>query len=298
MCWPRPVTGPRVCNRLLLALLAALVLAGCSKPEPAQPALWQVEGPNGEQAWLFGTIHALPEPVEWRSAKIEAALAASDLLVLEVAAVGDDAEIGKVFAGLAQSPGLAPLAMRLPPEDRSELQTDMSDAGLAPGALDGLETWAAALALQQAVVAREGIDSANGIDRALLKGWTKPVEELEGAAAQLAIFDRLAEDDQRALLLAVLRGGDAGEEADHLARAWARGDMALIGKEVEGDFLSDPDLREALLVGRNRAWVLKLEASLKRGARPFVAVGAAHMVGAEGLPAQLGAKGFKVTRVQ
>jgi uncharacterized protein len=287
-----------VSNRLLLALLAALALSSCAKPEPAKPALWQVEGPDGQQAWLFGTIHALPEPVEWRSAKIAAALAASDRLVLEIAAVGDGAAIGAIFARLGQSPGLAPLAMRLVPEDRAELQSDMAAAGLAPGALDGLETWAAALALQQAVAAREGIDASNGIDRALVRGWTKPVEELEGVAAQLAIFDRLAEDDQRALLLAMLHGGDSGEEAERLARAWAQGDMALIGKEIEGDFLADPELREALLVGRNRAWAARLEASLKQGSRPFVAVGAGHMAGPEGLPAMLAARGYTITRVQ
>ncbi len=285
-------------SRASLALLAALALAACTKPEPAKPALWQVAGPNGQQAWLFGTIHALPEPVEWRTAKIADALAASDRLILEVAAIGDGAEIGKTFARLGQSPGLAPLPMRLAPEDRAELQSDMTEAGLAPGALDGLETWAAALALQQAVAAREGIDSSNGIDRALVRAWTKPIEEFEGAVTQLSIFDRLAEDDQRALLLAVLRGGDAAQEAAYLAKAWAQGDMALIGKAVEGDFLADPELREALLVGRNRAWMEKLEASLGKGARPFVAVGAAHLAGAEGLPALLAARGYKVTRVQ
>ena len=285
-------------SRLQLGLVAALVLASCARPEPASPALWLIEGQGGERAWLFGTIHALPDPVEWRTAKIEAALDASDQLVLEVAAVDDGATIGKIFARLGSSPGLASLPMRLSPEDRSELQSDMAAVGLAPGALDRLETWAAALALQQAVAAREGIDSSNGIDRALVRGWNKPVAELEGAATQLAIFDRLAEDDQRALLLAVLRGGKAGEEIERLARAWMQGDMALIGKEVEGDFLSDPELREALLVGRNRAWVVKLEASLKQGARPFVAVGAAHLAGPEGLPAMFSAKGYKVTRVQ
>jgi uncharacterized protein len=287
-----------VFSRLLLALLAALALSSCARPEPARPALWHVEGPNGEQAWLFGTIHALPEPVDWRTDRIEAALAASDRLILEVAAVGDGAEIGKIFAQLGQSPGLARLAMRLVPEDRAELRSDMAEAGLAPGALDGMETWAAALALQQAVAARAGIDSANGIDRALVRGWAKPVDELEGAVAQLAIFDALAEDDQRTLLLALLRGGDAGDESERLASAWARADMALIGKEVEGDLLADPELREALLTGRNRAWTEKLAASLKSGARPFVAVGAAHLAGPEGLPAMLSAKGYKVTRVQ
>jgi uncharacterized protein len=298
MCWPRPDIRPRVSSRILLALFAALVLAGCSKPEPANPALWRVEGPNGEQAWLFGTIHALLDPVEWRSAKIEAALASSDRLILEVAAVNDPAAIGKIFVRLGQSPGLAPLPMRLPPEDRTELQSDMTGAGLAPNALDGLETWAAALALQQAVAAREGIDSSNGIDRALVRGWTKPIEELEGAAAQLAIFDRLAEDDQRALLLAVVRSGDTGEESQRLALAWAQGDMRLIAREIDGDFLSDPELLEALLTGRNRAWAEQLQASLNHGARPFVAVGAAHMAGPEGLPSMLTARGYKVTRVQ
>jgi uncharacterized protein len=287
-----------VSNRILLALLAALALASCAKPEPANPALWRVEGPRGEQAWLFGTIHALPDPVDWRTARIEAALAASDRLMLEVAAIGDDAAIGKSFAQLGQSPGLAPLAMRLPPEERGELQADMRAAGLASGSLDGFETWAAALALQQAVAAREGLDGSSGVDRALASRWTKPVEEFEGAEAQLAIFDRLAEDDQRALLLAVLRGGDVGDESERLAKAWARGDMALIAREIDGEFLSDPELREALLTGRNRTWTEKLDARLKQGARPFVAVGAAHLAGPEGLPAMLGTKGYKVTRVQ
>lgn len=287
-------------NRILRALLGALILAlaACARPEPANPALWQVEGPKGERAWLFGTIHALPAPVNWRSAKIAAALAASDRLVLEVAAIDDAAQMGKLFAALGQSRGLAPLAMRLPAEDRAELVGDMAGAGLAPGALDGLETWAAALALQQAVAAREGIDTANGIDKALARNWQGKVEELEGAGAQLSLFDRLAEQDQRTLLLAVLRGSDAGDESRRLAAAWARGDMALIGAEIEGDFLADPELREALLVDRNRAWAAKLDAAIGQGARPFVAVGAAHLAGPEGLPALLSGKGYKVTRVQ
>lgn len=285
-------------HRLALLGALALALAACARPEPANPALWQVEGPQGEKAWLFGTIHALPEELDWRGARVEAALNASDRLVLEVAAIGNDGEIGQTFARLAQSPGLAPLAMRLAPEDRGELQKDMAQLGLAPGTLDGLETWAAALTLQQAAAAREGIDPGKGIDRALVKGWRKPVEEFEGAAVQLAIFDRLAEEDQRALLLATLRGGDSGDESKRLVKAWARGDMALIGKEIEGDFLTDPELREALLLGRNRTWVERLESALKRGERPFVAVGAGHLAGPGGLPALLQAKGWKVTRVQ
>ena len=57
-------------------------------------------------------------------------------------------------------------------------------------------------------------------------------------------------------------------------------------------------LREALLVGRNRAWMEQLVPMLKRGDKPLVAVGSLHMVGRDGLVAQLETQGYKVTRLQ
>ena len=52
-----------------------MALAACAGPpaEPVRPALWQVDGPHGQRAWLLGTIHALPGPVKWRSAAIDEA---------------------------------------------------------------------------------------------------------------------------------------------------------------------------------------------------------------------------------
>ena len=287
-----------VFNRLILAALAVL-LGACSRPVEVNPALWLAEGPQGQKVWLFGTIHALPAPVAWRSTKVDAALMQADLLVLEVADITNDAGTAKAFAELAQSPGLPPLAQRIEPDLRDELSAELKDGGIAPAQLDPYETWAAALMLQQADSAAGADDAANGIDRALAKAWTGAIAEFEGAPAQLSIFDRLPEPQQRALLSAVVREAPQREgETLALQTAWMRGDMDFISRTTTEDFLNHPELREALLTGRNRAWLVQLDAMLAKGARPFVAVGAAHLAGAEGLPAMLNARGWKVTRFQ
>lgn len=275
---------------------AALALAGCHKPVQVHPALWQVDGPHGQRAWLFGTIHALPEPVDWHSPKLDAALAGSDRLVVEVARL-DDA--GAVFARLARSAPLPPLRDRIAPQLRPLLDRVLREHGLEPGALDPLEAWAAALTLQQAVAHAEDVDGKNGVDRALVAGYPGRIEEFEGAAAQLAIFDRLAPEDQRALFEGVLRDAAAPAPDDTaIARGWASGDLAPLAAETERGFLNDPELRAALLVNRNHAWAKRIAALLEQRARPFVAVGAAHLAGPQGLPALLAAQGYTVRRIQ
>lgn len=289
----------RVLVHLLLTLLGVLALGACSKPAEVRPAMWLVEGPGGQKAWLFGTIHALADPVEWRSDVVDQALAQSDRLVLEVAAIKDDQATASAFARLAASPGLPPLDQRLPPDLRDELADALTAGGIKPGALDGYESWAAALMLQQAAVGAGESDSGNGIDRALASDYSGPIEEFEGAAAQLAIFDRLPESAQRALLVSSLEGqDDLAAETRRLAQAWASGDLATIEHETDSQLGSEPILREALLVGRNRAWTERLITMLKAGRHPFVAVGTAHLVGKDGLPAQLAARGYRVTRLQ
>ncbi|MBS3928481.1 MAG: TraB/GumN family protein [Sphingomonadales bacterium] len=285
-------------TRLLLALLGALALSSCARPAEVRPALWLVEGPGGQKAWLFGTIHALAEPVDWRSATVAQALAQSDRLVLEVAAIENDQATASAFANLASSPGLPPVEQRLPPDLRDELAGALKAGGIKPGSLDGYESWAVALMLQQAASRASKSNSGNGIDRALASSWRGPIDEFEGAAAQLGVFDRLPENAQRALLVASLEGQADHAAESRLARAWAEADLALIERETDGQLAREPVLREALLVGRNRAWTERLTTMLKAGGRPFVAVGTAHLVGKDGLPAMLEARGYKVTRLQ
>lgn len=274
---------------VLLALAGVLALASCGEaPVPAKPALWEVSGPKGEKAWLLGTIHALPRPAAWRSPTMNAALDGADRIVVEVAAVDPN-----VFDELARTPGQPPLATKVAPGLRASLAARLKAAGLSESRFADLETWAAAMTLAQG----SGQDPANGIDRAVVAlAGPRPVVELEGTRGQLAIFDRLPESEQRDLLAAVV--ADPGGAAESPADAWLKGDMAAIERDTHRGLLADPELRAALFTARNQAWTQRIAAMLAGGERPFVAVGAAHMAGPEGLPALLAARGYAVRRLQ
>lgn len=278
---------------------AFLLLAGCkaASTETVKPPLWEVTGPQGEKGWVLGTIHALPQAVAWRSPAIDAALAGSDGLVLEIA----DAEaVPAVFARLARTPGQPPLADRIVPALHGKLRQVMAEHKLTDAQFADVESWAAALMISQA--AQGEATAEYGLEHVLREAAKgKPVRELEGGDAQLRVFDALPEQDQRDLLAGVIDEAsaplsDSGE--DPLYDAWAKGDLLALEREARTGLLADPELSEALLGGRNRAWAPKVAAMLRQGKHPLVAVGAAHVVGAEGLPALLEAQGFTVKRVQ
>lgn len=284
----------------LLALLASVLLAGCGQDrQPEQPpgaaALWVVEDAGGEPAgWLFGTIHALPDDARWRTPALDRAVTAAGVLVVEVANL-DPKHIAAQFERLARDRPGPPLAARLGPVAKREL-AELLERERAPARrLDGLETWAAALALAQF---GSGGETGNGADKALLADFAgRPVRELEGAADQLAVFDALPEREQRAMLTAVIAEQDRAD-ATALARAWLAGDTARMERLARTGLLADPALYDALLVERNRAWLREILPLLRQGRRPLVAVGTAHLLGPDGLPALLAAEGYTIRRTQ
>lgn len=293
------------CAAGIIAPLLILLAAGCSNaPDspaesaaPPAPLLYEIASADGSvEGWMVGTIHALPAFVEWRTPAIEKAATSADLLVVEIAALGDGADIARTFAALANSTGLPPLAERLPPALRPRLAELLERGDFTAREFAATETWVAALTLARIDAAG---DPANGVDRALIAEFKgRRVRELEGAAAQLALFDRLPEAQQRAMLAAVVEeSAAAARDPERLQRAWLAGDAKAIEASTREGVLADPAVREVLLTARNRRWAAALAPLLAEAPRPLIAVGAAHLVGPEGVPALLEAQGYRLRRI-
>lgn len=276
-------------------------MAAWDGPKKGAPALWHVEGPEGE-AWLFGGIHALPSGIKWITPKMKQAMDASDRLVLEVVGLEDSAQITRTFQQLANSPDQPALSERLPPDLREAGEQLRVKGRLSPSRFETLESWAAAITLAGAATANLDMVREAGVERVLAKRYRqrdKPVIGLETPARQFTYFDQLGEDDQRAMLVSVIADADNAPTAYRdMVTGWLTGDIDRLAEAANRGLLQRPQIREQILLRRNRDWADQITDMLALGARPFIAVGAAHLAGPDSVQAMLESRGYTVTRLQ
>jgi uncharacterized protein YbaP (TraB family) len=259
----------------------------------ASPALWEVTAANGNKAWLFGTVHALPDGVNWQSEAVYNALSQADLLVVEIDNLEDQNAAQAAFRHRAFTDDLPPILQRVDHDDRAKLIALLEQADMGTHRFVGMENWAAALTLASAV---NPSNSENGVDRALMsRGW--PTYALESFHIQFDVFDQLSDQDQIDLLMMIAHDAQSTDPATGII-AWLTGDMDALEAQAMQEFLGDPGLKEAVLDQRNLRWMEQLVPMVENGREPFIAVGIAHMLGDAALPVLFTEAGFEVERLQ
>lgn len=285
----------------LFACALLLITAACQRTPtpPSHVALWVISANGTPRGWIIGTIHALPPGTQWRRAPIDAAMASADRLIMEIGEPIDSSIAGKALARMAMTPGLPPPSARLDRSGRAALLAAYRKLGLNDAQFQNEESWAVALQISALAMQKAGADAGDGVEPQLrVRMPGKPVAGLETIDSQFAIFDALPDRAQRRLLAEVAQEAATAhnDNADTLA-LWLKGDAQGLAQLANSDFLADPTLHEALLTARNRAWTGQIDALLRHGARPFIAVGAAHVAGPDSLPEMLRARGWTVTPV-
>lgn len=260
--------------------------------------MWLVAD-DDTKIYMLGAMHALPRGTVWDGGKVADAVGAADELVMELAPA-ELAKAGGVFQSLA--PRAAPLAMdeRLPPAALAGYRALEASGGAFGG--DTLDDWAVMVLMGQRVAQNAELDSADGVETRLTESFEdagKPIGGLETAREQLMLFETLDPQTQRMLLTrAAQKSGDAVKDVGALTAAWGRGDVAALEQVINEDVDAVPAARKAILTDRNRRWSAWVRKRLERPGTVLMAVGAGHLVGADGVPAMLEAEGLKVTRVQ
>jgi len=222
-------------------------------------------------------------------------LAQTDLLMVEIAELGDRERAGRAFEARAYDTNLPPVLDRVPEESRAALAASLEVAGIDPTSLVHTETWAAALQLGNAVRCS---NAENGVDRRLLSEFDN-ARSLESHDRQFAAFDGLPQDAQVALLLAVAEQSDCSAAQERVG-AWLTGDVERLEASILAGFRGHEALRDDLIDARNDSYADQIVGfhTSEPETELLVAVGAGHMLGDTGLPALLTARGYTLRRIQ
>ncbi|PEQ11284.1 hypothetical protein B2G71_18025 [Novosphingobium sp. PC22D] len=265
----------------------------------AHPALWKIADED-TTIWLFGTVHILPAGIDWFNGPVAAAFDSADTLVTEIVDPGPG-KMAAIIANKAMRPAGTNLRDTFAPIELAAYEGALGDLGAPVTMFDAYKPWYAAVGISTLPLMREGFATENGVERTLVaravaKGM--PQKGLETPEAQIGLFDALPETVQRRYLANVLEQlPGIREELKAMIEAWKAGNAEELARMMNEDE-SDPELIEALLLGRNRAWAEWLADRLEQPGTVFVAVGAGHLAGSGSVQEQLARAEIETERVQ
>jgi len=290
----------RVPAAVVVAVTVALSAGAAAQTRPAggKSFLWKVQSGSGVM-YLAGSVHALTPDAYPLNPVYQRAFDAAGALVEEI----DLAEADPLTSG----PALLAKGMyqdgrtfdRVVSRQTADLVKEkLKNTPFAVEMIQPMKPWMVMLMLEALGSQDAGLDPELGLDKHfydMAAGAGKTVVGLETAESQMNRFDKMPEAMQEQMLrteLAEMDTEKAGLRA--LLTAWQTGDAAAIEKMLLSSFNSNPVAYASLITERNRNWMPQLDACLKRSSPCFVIVGAAHLVGPEGLLAMLQKRGYRV----
>jgi uncharacterized protein YbaP (TraB family) len=280
----------------LAGACAALLFAGAAV---AEPPVWVVKDKDSEIV-LFGSVHVLPPGMAWTPPALSRALKAANDIWFELPI---DADSDAETASLATASGVLPpdgsLFKLLSPEDAALMTQVASAYGVSTALLDRLQPWLAEIALAGGAYRKMGADANSGVEKTIAAMATPGAQRkaFETPAEQIAMLSGGPVAEQIASLReTMLELRDKPDEFAILVKAWADGDIKALDREaLEPIRKSSPALFQRLVTARNARWTQVLDARMKGHGRTVVVVGIGHLLGPDGVPARLRARGYSVT---
>lgn len=286
--------------RCVILLLLCLCASGIPAAEQEHPALWRVDS-GDSTLYLLGTMHLLPEGHTPLAPVIEQAFEASDVLVLEMNLSNlNQAEIQQLMFQRGLNTDGRRLSAIVGPERWPEVRAAVEQVGLQPVLLEGMQPWLAGMTLTLSSLHQLGMRPDQGVESYLLRraGDAMDVRELEKFREQLGVLANLSEQTQVALLMQTAREMDDLETITmQTLEAWSVGDVVAQERYLLETYSDYPELYQALIVDRHRAWMPQLEAMLAEPGTYFIAVGALHLVGEDSVLDGLQRAGYTPQRI-
>jgi uncharacterized protein YbaP (TraB family) len=280
----------------LACLTSLLLLTHVAQAATPRGLLWEVSKRGVMPSYLFGTIHSEDERVLKIPRVVKKHLHYADSFALEV--IIDDAAT-QLFTQAMFLPEPQTLQSLLAPEEFATLLEAAKTYHIPKEKLNRLKPWA-----MMAVLNIPPQTTGVFLDKALLedaRAQNKQIYGLETIQEQIDVFEAFSIKEQVTLLRETLSNlEDLPDLFEKLHTLYLKRDLEGMAKlsdehtqESENSELLER-LNDRLLTKRNLRMLERMLPRLEAG-NTFVAVGALHLVGSQGLLKLLEAKGYRVT---
>ncbi len=258
--------------------------------------LWEVSGKGIEPSYVFGTFHLMCREDIKLSNNVKEIIKGADELYFELDMDDMGAMLGAMlFMKMKNDTTLSDLYT---PEEYKKIESYFRDSLQMPiSLLKGMKPL-----LLQALLYPKMMTCKNmsGMEEALVqeaKQYKKEIKGLETVAFQASIFDSIPYKEQATALLKLIDSMQENRNLfDSMLRIYKSQNLTSLDA-LNNDEFESGNSREILLDNRNRNWVKQLEELMKQK-RLFVAVGAGHLTGKNGLIELLRREGYVVKPVQ
>jgi uncharacterized protein len=288
-------------NRFLAAVLElGFLLAGLTGELRAQEKsfLWRVNS-DQNRLYILGSIHLLKKETYPLKKSIEDAFEQTKKLVLEIdLSSANSQKIQQLMLQKSISTDGTMLHQSVSNETYQAVAKRAKELGIDIRLLSPFKPWVIAMTMAAIKLQQLGFDPSLGVDRHLAeraKQTDKPTAGLETAEFQLDLFDRFSAKEQELLLRQSM------DEMDHVERnvtaivqAWKSGDVGAVERHLLVGMRDYPEIHRKVIDDRNQRWLPQIENILSRGENALIVVGAAHLVGKNGIIELLKDRGYRV----
>lgn len=255
---------------------------------------WKLESPTGKVSYLFGTIHTDDNRVSNFSPNVVNAIKSVDAFMME-AAENRDPSVMLLSEGN--------LATQLTEAEFEQVRALADFHTMHLGAAMQMKPWLLAVVFDlpkpQTPFAQDNMLMSEA------ENASKDVVGIESAKEHFSVMDNFSLDEQMVMLRAVLKRTPAQKETDfeRLMAAYLAGDsdkLTALDEKITGGMLPKElwaKMRTKLLDERNVVMADRTTAVAKDRS-VFIAVGASHLSGDDGLIAAFKKAGFKLTAMR
>ena len=293
------------CVALLLTFAA---LDASAQPAPsaatadstkAEHALWRVTSDAGT-IHLMGSVHLLTEDAYPLAPTMQAAIEEAERVAFEVDLDSMQAMVPRmVQVGMYQSDST--LQQAVSDSTYALLKSAVDTLQIPMAQMNRMRPWFASLTLTSVMLQRSGYKTSLGLDMHVYrKAQERELEVvgLETVEEQLSVLSSASSSDPDAYLRYTLENLDESmDQIDRIMSAWKSGDVEAVASVMNEGMDAFPQMREQLLIQRNRNWIPGIEALMSGPENTLVVVGTGHLVGEGSVVEMLKQNGHTVTQL-